>query len=73
MYLFLLTIVYCAITYIVKLPYDLAFGIILVVLGALKGYFSQEFNDFLNLASARELYKKNGLLDSLFEFLLMLF
>ncbi|MBK3496683.1 hypothetical protein JFL43_17810 [Viridibacillus sp. YIM B01967] len=69
MYLLLFTIVYCFITQLMNISYGPAFGIYLLPFGFIKGYFSNEFNNFINLESSKDLYKKNGSKDSLIELL----
>jgi hypothetical protein len=72
MYLILFTFVYCLVTQLFNVPYELAFGLILVTLAFFKGYLSHEKSNICNLESTKKLYKKNGLKDSLIEFLCLL-
>lgn len=69
MYLILFTIIYCFLTQLMDISYGPALGIILMLIGFLKGYLSDEFSDFLNLESSKDLYKKNGFKDSFIELL----
>lgn len=67
MYLFLLTVIYCVITQILNLSYELSIGIYLIGLGLIKGLSSEEIKDVFNFKKTRDLYKENRFIDSLME------
>lgn len=70
MYLFLFTIIYCIITWVLNINYELALGVYLISSGFFKGILSENFKeDFLNMQKTTEFYKKVGFKDSLMEFL----
>ena len=72
MYLILFTLVYCFATQLFNVPFEMAFGLILVTLAFAKGYLSHEKNNICNLESTKKLYEKNGLKNSLIELLCLL-
>ena len=69
MYLLLLTIIYCVITQVLNISYELAMGIFIIGLGLVKGFLSEEQKDIFNLKKAKYLYEKIGFKDSVMELL----
>ena len=72
MYLILFTLVYCFITRFLSISTGPAFGMILIILLFIKGYYSHKITNISNLEDTKELYRKNGLKDSLIELLSLL-
>lgn len=68
-YLLLFTIIYCVITQVLNIAYGPAMGIYLIVLGLVKGFFSEELKDVFNFKKTKYLCEKNGFKDSLMELL----
>ena len=68
-YLLLITIIYCVITQVLNIGYGPAIGIILIVIGLVKGYLTEELKDVFNIKKTKYLYEKNGFKDSLMELL----
>lgn len=69
MYLLLFTIIYCVITQVLNISYELAMGIFIIGLGLVKGFLSEEQKDIFNLKKAKYLYEKIGFKDSVMELL----
>ena len=72
MYLILFTLVYCFITRFLSISTGPAFGMILIILLFIKGYYSHKITNISNLEDTKKLYRKNGLKDSLIELLSLL-
>lgn len=73
MYLFLLTVVYCLVSWVVSwvlnISYELSMGIYLIGLGLVKGFFTDELKDVFNLKRAKYLYEERGFKNSTIELL----
>ncbi|MEY9974682.1 hypothetical protein ABH966_005096 [Lysinibacillus sp. RC46] len=69
MYLFLLTVVYCLVTRVLNISFELSLGIYLIGLGLVKGFFTDELKDVFNLKRAKYLYEERGFKNSTMELL----
>ncbi|APT44862.1 hypothetical protein BSA145_02315 [Bacillus safensis] len=67
MYLFLFTLIYCVITHIFNLSYEISFGVYFIGLGLIKGLSSGEIKDIFNFKKTRDVFKENRFIDSLME------
>jgi hypothetical protein len=68
-HLFLLTVVYCLVTRVLNISFELSLGIYIIGLGFVKGFFTDELKDVFNLKRAKYLYKESGFKNSTMELL----